>query len=325
MEEALKLYNAGKLESAAHLCAQIVAGRPKMPTAHNLMGLIFHSQGKAKESVKSLRRAANLAPKNARYLANLGEIERRRGKLPEALAVLTEAVSINPKLSQAHNNLGIVHFDRGEFERAIECYEKATKNGKRFPEAHNNMGNALRALGRSDEAIEQYRKALSLRKDYAEAYNSLASVLRKKGLTAEAEHNYREAIRCKPEQLEVYDNLAGLLAENDRKSDALKVLRECLQIDARHVPALLQVARIQFSLSNYRRAEHVCRLVLLADPASAEGFSLLGQIQRSTDRVAEAIKSFEKALELRPGLLQAKNHLGICLKSLRRLEEARAR
>ena len=30
MDEALKLYNAGKFESAERLCAQIVAGRPRM-------------------------------------------------------------------------------------------------------------------------------------------------------------------------------------------------------------------------------------------------------------------------------------------------------
>src|SRR5262245_46547458 len=104
MDEALKLYNAGKLESAAHLCAQIAAARPRLASANNLLGVILNALGKQKEAVKALQRAANLEPRNAQYLSNLGEIERLRGKLPEALAWLTQAISVNPKLSQAHNN-----------------------------------------------------------------------------------------------------------------------------------------------------------------------------------------------------------------------------
>src|SRR5262245_29468734 len=161
MEEALQRYNAGKLDAAAHLCAQIVAGRPRKAGAHNLMGVILDAMGKHKEAVKALQRATNLEPKNAQYLANLGEIERKRGKLPEALAALTEAVNVNPKSAQAHNNLGILCFERRDYERAIDCYRTAIKFSKRFPEAHNHLGNALRSLGRPDDALDHYRNDLS--------------------------------------------------------------------------------------------------------------------------------------------------------------------
>src|SRR5262245_59361251 len=101
ISETLKLYNGGNLEGALHLCAQIVAGRPRLAEAQNLLGVILNGMGKRKEAAKAVRRAANLDPKNAQYLSNLGEIERQRGKLPEALAALTQAISINPRLHQA--------------------------------------------------------------------------------------------------------------------------------------------------------------------------------------------------------------------------------
>jgi tetratricopeptide (TPR) repeat protein len=325
MDEALKLYNTGKLESAERLCAQIVTGRPRMASAHNLMGVILNARGKQKEAVKALQRAINLEPKNGQYLANLGEIERLRGKLPEALAALTQAVSISPRLSQAHNNLGIVYYERREYEHAINRYEKAISLKQRFPEAHNNMGNALRAINRGEEALEHYQKALLYRENYPEVYNNMASILRDQDQIAEAEHCYRKAIQLRPKYLEAYSNLAGLLAEKDQSVEALRILGDALRINPKYVPALVQTARTQLRLSNIQEAEQACRLALKYNPKSAEGWSVLGQILHETDRFAEAVKCYERALELKPHLIEANNYLGVCLKSMGQWEEARAR
>jgi tetratricopeptide (TPR) repeat protein len=325
MDEALQLYNTGKLESAERLCAQIVAGRPRMATAHDLMGVILNARGKRKEAVKAFQRAANLEPRNGHYLSNLGEIERLRGKLPEALAALTQAVSINPKLSKAQNNLGIVHFERREYDRAAKCYGKAIARRERFPEAHNNMGNALRMLGRQEEALEHYQKALLYRENYPEVYNNMASILRDQDQIAEAEQCYRKAIELRPKYLEAYSNLAGLMAENDQPVEALRILGDALRINPKYVPALVQTARAQLRLSNVEKAEQACRLALKHNPNSAEALSVLGQILHETDRFAEAVKCYERALELKPHLIEANNFLGVCLKSMGRWEEAKAR
>jgi tetratricopeptide (TPR) repeat protein len=325
MDKAFELYNAGELESAERLCAQIVAGRPRMGAAHNLMGVVLNARGKHKEAVKALQRAANLEPRNGRYLSNLGEVERLRGKLLEALAALTQAVSLNPKSSQAQNNLGIVYFERRDYEGAVECYRKAISVKQRFPEAHNNMGNALRALGRQEEALEHYQKALLYRENYPEVYNNMASILRDQDQIAEAEQCYRKAIELRPKYLEAYSNLAGLMAENDQPVEALRVLGDALRINPKYVPALVQTARTQLRLSNIEKAEQASRLALKHNPKSAEGLSVLGQILHETDRFAEAVKCYERALELKPHLIEANNFLGVCLKSMGRWEEAKAR
>ncbi|MGL6183551.1 MAG: tetratricopeptide repeat protein, partial [Aestuariivirga sp.] len=84
MDEALRLYNQGKIPAAAKLAAQIVAARPRLAEAHNLMGVIFLAQGKTAEAIKAIGRATRLDPQNAQYFSNLGELERQRGKLQEA-------------------------------------------------------------------------------------------------------------------------------------------------------------------------------------------------------------------------------------------------
>lgn len=322
LEEALKLYNAGKLEMAAKIVSQVVAARPRVAEAQNLYAAILVSQGKRAEAVKALTRATKLDPKNAQYFSNLGEIERQRGKTHEAAAALNEALHLNPKNPQALNNLGILHYDRKEFEEAANCYSRALELSRGYPEAHNNLGNALRALGRFDEAIDHYQRAILLREQYPEAYNNMASVLRDQGQTAEAEHAYRRAISQRKDYIEAYVNLSVLLDATDRGDEALRLLSEALKINARHLGTLLQVARVQLRKTNHEQAEQAARLALQSDPNSAEAFAILAQVLHETDRLPEALKACEAALRLKPTLIETNSLYGVLLKSVGRLEEA---
>ena len=57
LDEALRLYNQGKIPAAAKLTAQIVAARPRLPEGQNLLGVILAAQGKKAEAVKAMSRA----------------------------------------------------------------------------------------------------------------------------------------------------------------------------------------------------------------------------------------------------------------------------
>ena len=64
-------------------------------------------------------------------------------------------------------------------------------------------------------------------------------------------------------------------------------------------------------------------MALQEDPNCAEGHALLGEVLHETDRFAEALTAFETALTLRPELIEAQNHYGVCLKSVGRFDDAR--
>lgn len=324
MDEALRLYNQGKIPAAAKLTSQIVTARPRLAEAHNLMGVIMLAQGKTAEAIKAIGRATRLDPQNAQYFSNLGELERQRGKLLEAGIALSAAIEINPQHPQALNNLGILHYDRREFDEAVACYEKALAASANYAEAHNNMGNALRALGRFDAAIDHYQSAVLIRENYPEAYNNMASVLRDQGHVAEAEHAYRKAISLRRDYIEAYVNLAAMLDGDDHGDEALRVLGEALKINAKHTPTLIQIARTQLRKMNYEQAEQAARLALQSEPNSADAHAVLAQILHETDRLHDAIDAFEATLRLKPSLIEANSMYGVCLKSVGRLEEARA-
>jgi len=323
INESLAHYNAGRLDPAWRIAAQILAARPQRADAHNLMGAILSAKGDLEGAAKSFAEATRLDPANCSFFANLGEVERQRGNLDAALAALTRAVDLDRHSSQALNNLGIVRFERREFEDAVKCYQAAIAEDRSYPEAHNNLGNALRALDRNEEALESYQSALLLRENYAEVYNNLAAILHERGDKAEAEHCYRRAIEIRPGYIEAYSNLAKLLAQESREDEALRVLGEALKIDDHSVITLVQVARVQLSLGNHVPAEQAARLAVQHGPSNADAEIALGEVMQDADRFPEALAAFEKAIAIKPDLSEARNLYGVCLKSVGRMSEAR--
>jgi tetratricopeptide (TPR) repeat protein len=323
LDEALKLYNNGRIDAAEKIVSQLVAARPRLAEAQNLYATILIARGKKAEAAKLLTRATKLDPKNPQYFSNLGEVERQRGKIHEANAALREALHLNPNDPQALNNLGILLYDKKEYEEAAKCYTRALEINKSYPEAHNNLGNALRSLGRLDDAIDQYQSAILLREQYPEAYNNMASVLTSLGQIAEAEHAYRKAIMLRKNYIEAYVNLAVLLDANDRGDEALRVLAEALKINPNHHGTLIQVSRIQMSKSNFDQAEQAARLALRADPNSADALALLAQALHETDRFSDAIAACEAALRIKPTAIETNSLYGVLLKSVGRLDDAR--
>ena len=112
VEQASKLYAAGRLDQAEDLCRQIIASRPLRADVHNILGVVLHRKGKTEEGIKSVREAVRLNTSNPNFYSNLGEMERKAGHLDAAANALQRAISIDARSAQAQNNLGIVYYDQ---------------------------------------------------------------------------------------------------------------------------------------------------------------------------------------------------------------------
>ena len=323
LANAAKLVNAGRLEQADNLCAQIIKARPNLPDAHNILAVVRHKQGKLDEAIASLKKAIELNANVPNFYSNLGEMERLKGNLDAAATNLRKAISLDPNSAQAHNNLGIVFYYKREFEKAADSYRKAISLDDKYAEAHNNLGNALRALGRGAEALKEYESAIESRENYPEAYNNLGTVLRDMQKFEEAELSYRRATALRPDYLEALNNMAGLLIGQKRYDEALRTLADTHKAHPNDLPTLLNITRAQLLRANYPIADRAAKMALKIDPENIEALILYGQTCHELDRYEDALASFEKALKLQPNNIEALNFYGIALKSVGRLDDAR--
>jgi len=323
VEMAGQLYSRRQFAQAERVCRQIIASRPAIADAHNVLGVTLAAMGRTEDAVESLRRAIKLNPQAASYHANLGEILRQAKRLDEAAAALDAAIKLDPENAQSLNNLGIISYDRRNFKEAVEFYRRALKARPTMPEALNNLGNALRVTGDLDGAAQAYQEALTQRAVYPEAYNNLGTLLQQDRKPDEAEHAFRKAIQQNPRYVEAFDNLAQLLVVQKNEVEALRILGEALKFAPKHVPTLLITAKVQLRRHSLSAAEQAVRLALQQEPENAEALTVFGQILHETDRYDESIEVLGKALKKSPDNPEALNFYGVALKSVGRLDEAR--
>lgn len=318
-----RLFSNRRYKQTENVCSQLLKHRPTSAVANSLLGLSLLNQGKIEKAIEPLQRATKLAPEEASYFSNLGEVYRQTGDLKKAKVALEKAIKLKPENAQAHNNLGIVFYDNGDFDAAEKSYRRALELNPKFAEAYNNLGNALRRKGDVEAAVNAYQDALAVRANYPEAYNNLGTQLRELGKLEQAEHALRKATQLNPRYVDAYNNLAELYVANQKETDALRQLSEALKVDPKNVRSLVLTARIQSRRENFAAAEQACRRALGQEPDNAAAKTVLGMILHETDRYEEAVKLLEEVLKKDPKNAEAISHYGIALKSVGRLDEAR--
>lgn len=127
----------------------------------------------------------------ARYadvLNMLGLIYHLEGKFNNALASFEGALKINPDYHEATLNLAVLYNDLGEYKKAKALYARVgKKKGPRdfepilkakIANMHAHLGDAYRGVGKVVEAIEEYKKALKLCPAYADIRTKLGIAYR---------------------------------------------------------------------------------------------------------------------------------------------------
>jgi len=124
----------------------------------------------------------------ADVLNMLGIIYHIEGKFNNAVESFEKALEINPDYHEATLNLAVLYNDLGEFKKAKALYARVgKKKGPRdfepilkgkITNMHAHLGDTYRGIGKSAEAIEEYKKALKLAPTYADVRTKLGMAYR---------------------------------------------------------------------------------------------------------------------------------------------------
>lgn len=162
-------HQAGRLDQARALYAQILADRPDDPETLHLAGLLAHQSGAPGAAARMIEQAIAARPDQAPYHHNLGEVLFTLGRYGDAAASYRRALAIAPDATDAHFSLGAALYEVGAIEDALASYARAADLSPGDPEIPHDLGNAYVKLGRFDEAEGAFRRALALAPDFAEA------------------------------------------------------------------------------------------------------------------------------------------------------------
>jgi tetratricopeptide (TPR) repeat protein len=123
----------------------------------------------------------------------LGVIYHHQGRLPEAVTMFEAALRLNPNYTEAALNLAVTFNDLGRYQEAKEVYSQALRASKSGPRKldpfaqgkianmHAEVGKAYDALGLYPDAVREYERALELCPHFQDIRTRLGTTLREMG------------------------------------------------------------------------------------------------------------------------------------------------
>jgi tetratricopeptide (TPR) repeat protein len=192
---------------------QVIKSGFDFADVYNMLGIIYHQEGKYEKAVQSFERALEINPNYTDASMNLAVIYNDMGLLDKAKTVYLDAqaraqTKVSPKgldpfslgkLSNLHKDVGDVYLSYGMYEEAIEEYTKALALNPDFVDIRTKLGIALRDSRKYDDALVHLKRAASERPDYTPAFLSLALCYFKMGKKKEAKDTLTKVMKSEPD------------------------------------------------------------------------------------------------------------------------------
>jgi len=215
-------YNASEYERAEPFLSEAAQARPNFPDVYNMLGVIYHAQGRFSDA-------------------------------EEAFEI---ALKLNPRYTEAALNLSVTYNDRGKYDLAREVYTNAVSASVGQPNAldrfargklanmHADLGAAYTGLAMFDEAVREYSKALDLCPEFADLRVRLGNVYRDMGVYHAAVAEFEHAKRLRPDFIPARIHLGVTLFSLGRRDAALAEWKAVLAIDASNKSAQLYIRMV---------------------------------------------------------------------------------
>jgi tetratricopeptide (TPR) repeat protein len=187
----------------------------------------------------------------------LGCIYHGQGKYPQAQECFEEAIKLNPRYTEAALNLSVTYNDLGKYQQAREVYMLAIERTREEPRSldpfvkgklanmHADLGAAYADSGLHQEAIREYRKALELCPSFVDLRTRLASVYRDMGDPTAAVQELEHVKTTHPRYVPARLALGTALFMAGRREEATQEWEAVLESDSGNKAArvYLQMAR----------------------------------------------------------------------------------
>ncbi|HEU5179729.1 MAG TPA: tetratricopeptide repeat protein [Candidatus Polarisedimenticolia bacterium] len=204
----------------------------------------------------------------------------KAGKNEEAIPILKEFLEKSPENAPIQFTLGKAYINAKQYDAAVAPLQKSLQLKPDQPGAHFYLGIAYSQMGQDADALKEFEAEIPISPEQDSAYSNAASLYDKAGNTDKALEYYKKAVEIAPQRPELHASLANIYEKKGDKASA--------------------------------QAEY--KALADADPGrAAVTWYNVGAIAKNGDKNDEAVKAFQKAIELDPSYAIAHRELGYAL------------
>jgi Flp pilus assembly protein TadD len=199
-----------------------------------------------------------------------------------------------------------IHFDRGQalfelerYEEALVEYQLELAEQPRCVRSKTCIAQSLLNLKRATEARQALSEALALAPEHSFAYYLLSFLEPHVGRESKALAAIGEAIRFEP-RARYFCRLGFLLRAHERHAECLEATDRALELDPRHVDALVLRAWTLHALRRFKEATATLQQALKINPNSPDAYAALGTVALATGDSVEALDLLREARRISP-------------------------
>ena len=287
---------------------------------------------------------------------SLGSLLYDQDRFPEAQAAFERFAAIAPKPGPAYAFLGLCEYETHEYDRALQHFRQWTRAGwagtpelldvavfhfallltreGRFPEALYLLATEEGKMGSSPALVEAMGLASlrmkNLPEDYPPQRREMVWLAGEAALRASSypkdfarvDEYARRLLSRYDREPNVHSFRGSLYSFEHKDSEAAAEFRRELEISPQHVPAMVEIARMDVSNNELVEAMSLAKRAAEIEPKNAEARHVLGQVLFATRQLRESAQELEAAKQLAPDSAPIRIHLARVYNALGRKKEA---
>jgi arylsulfatase A-like enzyme/tetratricopeptide (TPR) repeat protein len=306
----------------------------ELPAIYDIRHEIQKNAGRMPEAIETLRQAIAKFPERESFKVFLAMDLIEGGEPAKAKDFCLALVAESPTMTAAHILLGDAEDILNETDAALASYEKASAL-----EPQNRSVQAKIAslwVKKGDLAKAQAildglagEKAVVDSPDFAGAMSGLCQALLAAGETDRALEIYRKATVLSPESPAVWLNLGGAYFALGRYDLALENFEKSVAIDKTFALGYSNVGLVYLMKLGEDKSPTVAdealgyfNKAIALEPKLAVAWNGRASVGLTMGRTSEAVRDYERAIQLDPGLLDAYINITIALREQGRYAEA---
>ena len=299
------LATAGFLQRVGRTKAAEPAVSDARVDEHRNLGVAFYKTGMLEEAVREFKRVTELRPSDPGARFYVGLVLMRQGKWVEAANAFHEAAAQPGAKASVFHNLGYVLERLGRYDEARAALQEAVKRGNAGdPRTQTSLGVlALRVcdVPGADAALKAGRPLCGKRPPPPSWFHYAALAAALGGELERAATVLTEGIAAHPHAAPLHNNLAILFERRGNYAEAAAAAERGVHEDPGLPQLHKNVGDFHYRAGRYDEAlESFQRAVKVAPALGGDVFFKIGNIRYRRQEAEDAVKCWERALELDP-------------------------
>ena len=287
------LEGEGKIEQAERKLVEATLNNSENPVALSNLGAFYARQKENTKALEIFNRALALEPENLDIMSRTALLSFLEKDYEKADAVVNGILAKNQDHVQANFLKGRLHFNRKEFSQAFKRFETVIKISPRHALARYFKARCLLDKGKSDLPGQDIFRV-------AGGYKTSESWERKL-----ATDELNEVLEIDPNLKSARLLLIDVLLGNKETLKAKRHIIYILKREPKNIQALVFAGKLKILEQDLAGAEKIYQFVLELQPDFASGYVSLGLALDGMKKTDQALKAFDRALEINPDQMDA--------------------